>query len=372
MKGRDEDGIGAGAARGAGFACIMDRHREQQAGPVRLRRATGIMLAKMDASGATAPCVVGRAGDQDDQAPRLRRAHQSPQQPPAGAGRQPVVAKDDAAAGRQQRSEFDHADLCPLVAEQPLLRQFGGQGVARGHRPSYRRVASVRNARDGNETMSEAADRLAEVRIHIADAAKRAHREPADIELIAVSKTHGADAIGPLIAAGQRHFGENRVQEAAAKWPGLRLENPDVVLHLIGQLQSNKAEEAVHLFDAIHSVDRPSLVQALAKACDKAGKRPRLFVQVNIGDEEQKGGCKVADLAALLAEAKAAGLAIEGLMAIPPADIEPAPYFALLDELAERHGLPLRSMGMSGDYETAVMLGATHVRVGTALFGGRG
>jgi pyridoxal phosphate enzyme (YggS family) len=219
--------------------------------------------------------------------------------------------------------------------------------------------------------MSEAAERLAEVHANIASAAKRAQRRADDVRLVAVSKTHDAPAIRPLIAAGQRHFGENRVQEAAAKWPELRAETPDVVLHLIGQLQSNKAEEAVALFDAIHSLDRNSLVQAIAKACDKAGKQPQLFVQVNIGDEEQKGGCAVADLRALLAEAKEAGLTINGVMAIPPADIEPAPFFALLDELAERHGLPLRSMGMSGDYETAVMLGATHVRVGTALFGSR-
>ncbi|WP_168454947.1 YggS family pyridoxal phosphate-dependent enzyme [Sphingopyxis microcysteis] len=220
--------------------------------------------------------------------------------------------------------------------------------------------------------MSDAADRLSDVRTRIADAATRAQRKAADICLIAVSKTHDAAAIRPLVATGQRHFGENRVQEAATKWPELRAETPGIMLHLIGQLQSNKADEAVALFDAIHSVDRSSLVQALAKACDKAGKQPQLFVQVNIGDEEQKGGCKVADLPALLAEAETAGLTIDGLMAIPPADIEPAPYFALLDELAERHGLPGRSMGMSSDYETAVMLGATHVRVGTALFGTRG
>ena len=220
--------------------------------------------------------------------------------------------------------------------------------------------------------MSEAAERLAKVQADIAGAAQRALRRAAEIELIAVSKTHDAAAIRPLIAAGQRHFGENREQEAAAKWPALQSETPGVILHLIGQLQSNKADEAVALFDAIHSVDRSSLVQALARACDKAGKRPQLFIQVNIGDEEQKGGCAVADLAALLAEAKAVGLSIDGLMAIPPADVDPAPYFALLDELAERHGLPLRSMGMSGDYESAVMLGATHVRVGTALFGSRG
>ena len=219
--------------------------------------------------------------------------------------------------------------------------------------------------------MSEAAKRLADVQAKIAQTAQRAQRRAGDIQLIAVSKTHDAHAIRPLIASGQRHFGENRVQEAAAKWPDLRAETPDIILHLIGQLQSNKAEEAVALFDAIHSIDRSSLVQAIAKACTKAGKQPQLFVQVNIGDEEQKGGCAVADLPALLAEAKDAGLTINGLMAIPPADIEPAPYFALLDELAERHGLPLRSMGMSADYETAVMLGATHVRVGTALFGSR-
>jgi len=220
--------------------------------------------------------------------------------------------------------------------------------------------------------MSEAADRLAEVNASIAGAAKRAQRRAGEICLIAVSKTHDVQAIRPLIAAGQRHFGENRVQEAAAKWPELRAGTPDLVLHLIGQLQSNKAEEAVALFDAIHSLDRSSLVQAIAKACAGASRQPQLFVQVNIGDEEQKGGCAVADLPALLAEAKDAGLTIAGLMAIPPADIEPAPFFALLDELAERNGLPLRSMGMSGDYETAVMLGATHVRVGTALFGTRG
>lgn len=219
--------------------------------------------------------------------------------------------------------------------------------------------------------MSEAADRLAEVQAAIAQAAARARRRAGDICLIAVSKTHDAAAIRPLIAAGQRHFGENRVQETAAKWPALREETPDIVLHLIGRLQSNKAEDAVALFDAIHSVDRSSLVRALARACEKLGKRPRLFVQVNVGDEAQKGGCPVSDLPALLDEAKAAGLAIEGLMAIPPAAVEPAPYFALLDELAERHGLPLRSMGMSVDYETAVMLGTTHVRVGTALFGAR-
>jgi len=218
---------------------------------------------------------------------------------------------------------------------------------------------------------TEAAARLAEVRAAIAKAERVAGRASGSVALIAVSKTHDAEAIAPLIAAGQRLFGENRVQEAQAKWPALRERAPDIALHLVGQLQSNKADEAVALFDTIHSLDRPSLVAALARAMDRKGRRPDCFVQVNIGDEPQKGGCAVADLPALLAEARAAGLPVVGLMCVPPADVEPAPYFALLDKLARDHGLAGRSMGMSSDYETAVMLGATHVRVGTALFGAR-
>lgn len=220
--------------------------------------------------------------------------------------------------------------------------------------------------------MTQAADRLAQLHTQIAAAAQRAKRDAQDICLIAVSKTQEADAIRPLIAAGQRQFGENRVQEAARKWSELRAETADIMLHLVGQLQSNKAEEAVALFDAIHSVDRPSLIEALARAVQKAGRQPQLFLQVNIGMEDQKGGCAAAEIPALLAQARDSGLIISGLMAVPPADIEPSPFFALLDELAERHGLPLRSMGMSSDFETAVTLGATHVRVGTALFGARG
>ena len=217
----------------------------------------------------------------------------------------------------------------------------------------------------------DAAARLTAVQAEITRAAATAGRKPEEVTLIAVSKTHHADAIRPLIAAGQRHFGENRVQEAEGKWPALREETPGLVLHLVGQLQSNKAEAAVALFDAIHSVDRPSLVAALARAMEKTGRRPACFVQVNIGDEEQKGGCAVADLPALLAEARGAGLPIAGLMAVPPLEVEPAPYFALLAKLARDHGLKGLSMGMSGDYPTAVTIGATHVRVGTALFGGR-
>ncbi|MDP3908452.1 YggS family pyridoxal phosphate-dependent enzyme [Novosphingobium sp.] len=213
---------------------------------------------------------------------------------------------------------------------------------------------------------------LEEVRTRIVHAARIARREPGEVTLIAVSKTHPAEAIAPLIAAGQRVFGENRVQETAEKWPALRAAHPDIEVHLVGQLQSNKADEAVALFDCIHSVDRPSLVTALGKAMDKAGRRVPCFVQVNIGAEEQKGGCAMADLPALLDQARAADLPVIGLMCVPPAGIEAAPFFALLDKLARDHGLAGRSMGMSDDFETAIMLGATHVRVGSALFGARG
>jgi PLP dependent protein len=212
---------------------------------------------------------------------------------------------------------------------------------------------------------------LADVRERISAAAKVARREPAEITLIAVSKTQLPERIAPLIEAGQRVFGENRVQEAVAKWPGLRERHADLQLHLVGQLQSNKAEQAVALFDCIHSLDRPSLVAALAEAMDKAGRQVPCFVQVNIGDEPQKGGCAIADLPDLLTEAKGARIPLAGLMCVPPDGIEPAPYFALLAKLADDNGLAGLSMGMSGDYETAVMLGATHVRVGTALFGAR-
>jgi PLP dependent protein len=216
-----------------------------------------------------------------------------------------------------------------------------------------------------------AADRLGAVRAAMARVAKLAGRDPDDIALIAISKNKGADEIAPLIAAGQCLFGENRVQEAQGKWPALIAAHPGLELHLVGQLQSNKAADAVALFDWIHSVDRPSLVAALGRAQDKAGRRPRCFVQVNIGDEPQKGGCAIADLPTLLGKARAAELDVAGLMAVPPDWIEAAPFFALLAKLARDHGLNALSMGMSGDFETAIMLGATHVRVGTALFGVR-
>jgi pyridoxal phosphate enzyme (YggS family) len=205
----------------------------------------------------------------------------------------------------------------------------------------------------------------------IARNADIAGRNPATIELIAVSKTWDADAISPLIAAGQRSFGENRVAEAAAKWPPLVAATPGIRLHLVGQLQSNKAAEAVELFDVIHSVDRPSLIEALAREMRKQGKRPDCYLQVNIGNEAGKGGCPIADLPSLLAMARAAELPVIGLMCVPPAGIEAAPFFALLAKCAREQQLAGLSMGMSGDYETAVMLGATAVRVGSALFGSR-
>lgn len=217
----------------------------------------------------------------------------------------------------------------------------------------------------------DARSRLAEVHAKIARAAKVAQRDPAAVTLIAISKTHPVAAIQPLIAAGQRCFGENRVQEAQEKWPALRERHPDLGLHLVGRLQSKKADDAVALFDAIHSIDRPSVIAAVAKAMDKQGRRPDCFLQVNIGDEAQKGGCAIADVPDLLDGMRMAGLPIAGLMCVPPADVEAAPYFALLAKIARDEGVAGLSMGMSGDYETAVMLGATHVRVGTALFGGR-
>ena len=219
--------------------------------------------------------------------------------------------------------------------------------------------------------MENAATPLEDVRARIAHVAQIAGRKTDEIALVAISKTHPVEAILPLIDQGQRVFGENLVQEAQAKWPALRERFGDIQLHLVGQLQSNKADDAVALFDCIHSLDRPSLVTALARAMDKARRQVPCFVQVNIGAEEQKGGCAIADLPELLTLARDAGVPVAGLMCVPPAEIEPAPFFALLDKLARDNGLAGRSMGMSADYETAIMLGATHVRVGSALFGTR-
>lgn len=222
-----------------------------------------------------------------------------------------------------------------------------------------------------NDPAHDAANRLTIVRDGIARIASLSSRKADEVTLIAVSKTHGESEIAPLIAAGQRVFGENRVQEAQDKWPELREATPDIALHLVGQLQSNKAAEAVALFDVIHSLDRPSLLTALARAMDKTGRQVPCFVQVNIGVEEQKGGCPIGEVPALIDQARKADVPLLGLMCVPPADVEAAPYFALLAKMAREEGLAGLSMGMSSDYETAIMLGATHIRVGTALFGSR-
>jgi pyridoxal phosphate enzyme (YggS family) len=215
-------------------------------------------------------------------------------------------------------------------------------------------------------------ERLAAVRSEIAAACQEARRDPATVTLVAISKTFGVEAIEPVIAAGQRVFGENRVQEAKMKWPALKERQPDITLHLVGPLQSNKAKEAIALFDAIHAVDRPSLCEALAKEIAKQGRQPALFVEVNTGAEPQKAGVlPEATDAFLKACRETYGLTIAGLMCIPPADEPPAPHFALTAKIAKRNGLPLLSMGMSADFPTAVALGATHVRVGTAIFGHR-
>ncbi len=221
--------------------------------------------------------------------------------------------------------------------------------------------------------MSAGGDRLAEVRQHIAAAARAAGRDPASVTLVAVSKTHGADRVRELLDVGQRVFGENRVQEAEEKFPALKAEYPDLALHLIGPLQTNKAREAVALFDVIESVDRERLAATLAKEMTRLGRRPACYIQVNTGEEPQKAGVLPAELDAFVASCRATHkLPITGLMCIPPVDEEPALHFALLAKMAARNGLAKISMGMSADYETAIRLGATHVRVGTALFGHRG
>lgn len=220
--------------------------------------------------------------------------------------------------------------------------------------------------------MSETKDRLDMVQAAIAKAAHGTVRpHGADATLIAVSKTWGPDAIRPVLAAGHRHFGENRVQEAQGKWPALREEYPDVTLHLIGPLQSNKAADAVALFDVIHTVDRDKIAKAIASECESQDRDLETFVQVNTGEEAQKSGVAPAEAGALVAQCRELGLAPAGLMCIPPADENPGPHFALLRDMAAREGLAGLSMGMSGDYETAIRMGATHVRVGSAIFGAR-
>jgi hypothetical protein len=220
--------------------------------------------------------------------------------------------------------------------------------------------------------VSEVQDNLAAIRAAIRRSAGDVGRSSGAVTLVAVSKTVGAERVADALAAGQRVFGENYVQESAAKWPALRDAHPDIELHMIGPLQSNKARDAVRLFDVIHSLDRTSLAKALAKEIEAAGRAPRLLVQVNTGDEAQKGGVSPREVDGFVAACRETyGLRIEGLMCIPPPQDGPSPHFALLATLAERNGLPILSMGMSADYPAAIQLGATHVRIGTAIFGSR-
>lgn len=220
--------------------------------------------------------------------------------------------------------------------------------------------------------MSDGAEGFDKVQGAIRDAAQKAGRDARDVTLVAVSKVQPVDVILPVLEAGHRTFGENRVQEAQSKWPDLRAQFDGVTLHLIGPLQTNKAEDAVALFDVIETLDRPKLARKLAEAIEKVGRTPKLYIQVNTGEEPQKAGVLPADLGDLLKVARdECGLCVDGLMCIPPVDETPALHFALLDKLATDHDLPVRSMGMSGDFETAIKFGATHVRVGTAVFGER-
>lgn len=227
-------------------------------------------------------------------------------------------------------------------------------------------------ARESSRRDVDVAANLAAVRSRVEDAARGVGRDPGEVRVVAVSKKHPAERIEAALEAGHREFGENRVQEAAAKYPALKVRWPDLRLHLVGPLQTNKAEDAVALFDAIQSVDRPRLCAALAKAMAKAGRRPDLYVQVNTGEEKQKSGVPPLEADAFIARCREEwDLPVVGVMCIPPADEEAAPHFALLRDIARRNGLSFVSMGMSGDFETAVKLGATHVRVGEAIFGPR-
>jgi PLP dependent protein len=224
---------------------------------------------------------------------------------------------------------------------------------------------------NATEQTQAVVDRWTDIKARIARAARDFERDPAEVTLVAVSKTYGPEHIAPLIAAGQRVFGENRVQEAKGKWPALKASTPDIQLHLIGPLQSNKAREAVELFDVIETVDRPKIAEALAAEIERSGCKPRLYVQVNTGAEPQKAGVLPPEADEFIVRCRELGLAISGLMCIPPVDEQVSPHFALLAQIAKRNGLGILSMGMSADFELAIQLGATHVRVGSAIFGER-
>lgn len=263
-----------------------------------------------------------------------------------------IPEHQDPAPSRQPANRSPKVIPQLRVNEQP----FGGHaGLAVSHPPSYSAAMSP-------------AQRLQSVRDNIAKVAMLARRKHSDVTLIAVSKTRSPEEIEALIEVGQCDFGESRVQEALEKWPSLLARHSGLRLHCIGRLQSNKAAEAVRLFDTIHSLDRQSLLEALIKEAEKAGRFPSVYIQVNIGEEPQKGGCAIGDVGELVAAVRASPLPLTGLMAIPPLGLDPSPFFALLGKIGRSHDVSSLSMGMSADYEAAVMLGATAVRVGTALF----
>lgn len=286
-----------------------------------------------------------------DQPASAGKTPEPPKQSRSLAFSQSAIEKKNAASPRQRPHGPPQLLVKPVVRDQPLA----GESLAARHRPSYSAAMT-------------AAERLQTIRDGIAAAMRIANRDPAEVTLIAVSKTRSAEEIEALIAAGQKDFGESRVQEALDKWPELLSRNPGVRLHCIGRLQSNKAGDAVRLFDSIHSLDRPSLLDALVKEAEKAERFPSVYVQVNIGDEPQKGGCPIGEVGELVAAVRQSPLPLAGLMCIPPLGLEPSPFFALLAKIAREQGVTGLSMGMSADYKTAVMLGATAVRVGTALF----
>ncbi len=346
--GRNEKQIRAAAFGGDSFFHIVDRRGPQSPSPTpQVRSIRPPSLCKGNRS----------SEDQDQPSPFGNFLHCAKHGAPILV-LQAIMTEDNTRAFGERQDAGQQSVAHFFIRHQPQSGQIARGGVAFEHRPFY------------SDAMSEDAKaNLDAVRDAMARAAKLSGRKPDSTTLIAISKTRSVAEIRPLLEVGQREYGENRVQEAQAKWPELKTDYPDVTLHLVGQLQSNKAEEAVALFDVIHSVDRPSLITALINAQEKLRRRPRCFLQVNIGDEPQKGGCTVADVPRLLA--KAAALDFVGLMAVPPDGVEAAPYFALLAKLARDNGLSQLSMGMSGDFETAIMIGATYIRIGTALFGAR-
>jgi pyridoxal phosphate enzyme (YggS family) len=288
-----------------------------------------------------------------DEVAQSRDTPQPGQQPRPLASRHVSIKDENAASPRKATNRKPQTLAEAMIRDQPLARE----SLAALHGSSY-------------SAAMPAAERLQTIRDGIASAARVARRESAGVTLVAVSKMRPAKEIEALVEAGQRDFGENRVEEAQSKWHDLLARNPDVRLHCIGRLQSNKAGEAVRLFDVIHSVDRPSLLDALAKEARKASRFPAVYVQVNIGDEPQKGGCPNAEGWDFVAAVRRSPLPLAGLMCIPPLALEPSPFFALLAKIACEQDVTGLSMGMSRDYKTAVMLGATAVRVGTALFEG--